>query len=173
MTTIIGSIVNSNVYMAADNAVTDDSIVVLADNSKISRHDNFLLGFIGSVSIGTLLSSRTFESIPSENTIGYLYDEFIPFCRKQIRKAKCDEKELEVTQLLLGHETGIYEIILDPPIVVRHLETAVGSGANFALGAMYARHTSNIFEKMDYAMRAAETYDPFTKVRGKLEVNIL
>jgi len=74
------------------------------------------------------------------------------------------------TDILIGCRGRLFEFSPADWSVAEVLETAIGSGGNFALGSLYTSSIYNIpiVERIEYALKAAITYSP--SCQGPIDV---
>lgn len=164
MSTVIGVVDNGKVWMGADSfATTGDGERRRIKCEKIFTNGLFLIGFIGSVRCGQVLSPEYFT--PPEEVMGFPDAIIAQFTEKGCLATNPEtQTSLQESNFLIGTPNGrLFEILADFQMnqIVDH--TAVGSGSNFALGSLYTtRRWSDHRKRIKVALEAAALYDTST-----------
>jgi len=171
MTCIVGLEESGVVYIGGDSAGVDTvnlSILSRADEKVfITEGEDFIMGFAGSFRIGQLL--RYALEIPEQSgkkdDMSYMVTDFVDAVRTMLhaKGAMTKENELEAhdAAFLVGYKGKLYVIDSDFQ-VGRPIEnyTAVGCGADIALGVMYATNKTAMSpeSRIELALMAAAEY---------------
>jgi ATP-dependent protease HslVU (ClpYQ) peptidase subunit len=183
MTCIIGLEEDGVVYIGGDSAgVEADSLSICgrADEKVFLTDDGeFAMGFSGSFRIGQLLR---YALVPPEQSVkkddmAYMVTDFIDALRAMQKDKGSMKKENELEEheagFIVGYRSKLYVVESDFQ-VGRPIEnyTAVGCGAQIALGAMYATREMELDPevRINLALEAASEYSagvrsPFHIVR--------
>lgn len=164
MTCIVGLITDSGLIFGADSLVTDDSgnKATLLDR-KVFIKNNILFGFCGTLRFGQLVKHRF--SPPSlgksKDIDAFVYQKFVPDLQKFFTDngiIKIEENDFE---FLIGIRKSIFSIGHDFSVVQTSLRYhAIGSGADFAAGVMYAtKSLSSDTQRITLALEAASLHD--------------
>lgn len=165
MTCIIGYKYNDKVIMASDTEVSDDSSKNKDDIAKIFVNNGIIFGVAGDVVVNNELRWNFEPKYPSKACSD---DEFIcKYLRNQLKSFfkgcdNCFNKDDEfVGQLLICYNNQMWTISSDFAITkVKGNYTAIGSGSDYALGALYALQNSkiDIYKKIKLAIQSAGTF---------------
>jgi len=170
VTCIVGLVDQGHVFIGADSAgIAGYDLVVRAD-SKAFQNGPFLMGFTTSFRMGQLLR-YAFKPPPCEGDVFcYLATTFIDAVRECLSKGryavKKDEQE-SGGQFLVGFRGCLYAIDSDYQIEQSLAPyAAIGCGAPYALGALYAT-SGDAKTRILTALSAAEYHNagvrrPFT-----------
>lgn len=175
MTCIVGIEHDGVVYIGGDSlAIAGDALETREDEKVFLTDDEkFLIGFSGSYRIGQLLhyAFTPPEQMPSKSDMCYMVTDFINAVRTLQSEHGTVKKENEVEQhdgpFLVAYKGKLYSIDTDFQVALaKEPYTAIGIGAQVALGAMYAMKDSKLDpeEKIKRALRAAEEFS--SGVRG-------
>ncbi len=143
MTVIAGVVSNGSVYMAADSGASCDSSIVSIKESKlfsVGRDDNrIIVGAAGSARIFQLLKYHLKVRKPTktESPLKYLSGAFTEQYAR-LTKSAGDGPE-RPSELLIGFRGRLFEMGSDFSLIESTFDfAAIGSGADFALGVLYA-----------------------------------
>jgi len=164
MTCIVGLVSKDGVYIGGDSAGVYDTVVERRTDVKVFRRADFVIGFTSSFRMGQLLRFKL--NAPPQHadtdTYEYMVTDFIDAVRDCLKDGgyarKSEEAETGGT-FLVGYKGRLFEVDEDYQ-VAEHIAgyTAVGCGARFALGALYAlKHitTMGAREMVKVALEAA------------------
>jgi ATP-dependent protease HslVU (ClpYQ) peptidase subunit len=160
MSCIIGLIQNKKVYLGADSFATTDQgerRPIIAN--KLFRNGKYLIGFAGSVRGGRLLAD---PSCKLPTNILKLADAIQDlFVKKGCVTQTEDCGLLQLCNFLIGYKGKLYEIMSDFQMSeVSGNFTAVGSGAAYAMGALYVMQKTSASpeSKITRALEAASLF---------------
>lgn len=173
MTCIVGLVDAGSVYIGGDSAgVSGYDLTVRAD-SKVFQNGSFLMGFTTSFRMGQLLryAFRPPLQEPDLDVLAYLATAFVDGVRECLKAGgyalRKDEHESGGT-FLIGYRGGLYTIDSDYQ-VAQSVDNwmAVGCGAAYALGALFAMQAEAPRQRILKALQAAERHSagvraPFT-----------
>ena len=181
MTCIIGLEHEGTIYIGGDSAGVEESslgICTRADEKVfITDSEDMIVGFSGSFRIGQLL--RYALTLPTQKVgqedMSYLVTDFIDAVRTMQKDKGSMKKENELEEhssaFVIGFNKKLYVVESDFQ-VGQPLEnyTAVGCGADIALGAMYATRDAKMSpeERIQLALSASAEYS--AGVRGPFKV---
>lgn len=187
MTCIVGLEHDGVVYIGGDSAGIDPwnlSICGRADEKVfITECGEFIMGFSGSFRIGQLLryALDVPEQSQKKDDMAYMVTDFVDAIRNMQRDKGVLKKENEIEEhegaFLVGYKGKLYVIESDFQ-VGKPIEnfTAIGCGAQVALGSMYATRNLNLspINRIELALHAAEQYsagvrNPFLVLNLKQE----
>ena len=143
MTCIIGLVHDGKVYMGADSQATGGADKRTTVQPKVFKTGPFLIGYTTSFRMGQLLQYQL-EVKPQgeESDYAYLVTSFIEAVRSTLKDhgfAKVDSNQEEGGNFLVGYNGHLYEVNSDMAILENATGLdAVGSGEDYALGAMAA-----------------------------------
>lgn len=165
------------IYMGADSAGIGGYALQLRADPKIYRNGPMLIGFTSSFRMGQLLgnSLKVPDHDPRTNTYKWMCIEFIDAVRECLKKGGYAKKDNEVEEggvFLIGYQQQIYRIDSDYQ-VGEMLEdyTAVGCGADIALGSLYSTVHMEPAIRIRFAIEAAERFS--AGVRGPIKQEVL
>ena len=154
MSVVIGIKSLSGLMFGADNCVSRGSMRFKAVNQKIFVKNNILFGSVGRFPTGQLIKHNfdfdKYNPLPIvDHTKDYLVSHLAPALRKELVEYGMSETQnstvsLDKTELLIGINGKIFVMGSDFSIVeyINHDKCsymAIGSGEQFALGALASR----------------------------------
>jgi len=161
---------NGSVWIGGDSAgVARMSLRVRADE-KVFRNGPMLMGFTDSFRMGQLLrySLKVPLQEPNSNTDHYMATIFVDAVRECLKAGGYAEKENEAERggtFLIGYRGQLFEIEGDYQVAKPSENySAVGCGAQVALGALYVSKSMEPRNRVKLALRAAERFS--AGVRG-------
>jgi ATP-dependent protease HslVU (ClpYQ) peptidase subunit len=153
MTCVAAVVHDGHVYMAADSAADYGGTVVMLGVPKVVRRGEFVLGFSGSVRVAGLVRN-TFEPPPvppGADLAAYMAGAFCDALYRLVDAHSAFEVDKETGRkclggaLLVGVRGRIFmadEQFGCPPVAGSYF--AIGSGADLALGTLYAQVESRV-----------------------------
>ena len=162
MTCIVGLIDNGTVWMGGDSAVIRSRQLRRCVEPKVFRNGHFLFGFTTSFRMGQLLA-HVFKppAPPSGGRLErFLASTFIDTVRDCLSKGgfakKTDETE-SGGEFLLGIRSRLFCVYSDYTVSESPEEfNAIGCGAEFAMGSLFATAKMPARRRVFTALRAAE-----------------
>lgn len=153
MTTIVGLVANARMFLAGDSLASGSGSAVTLKRPKVVHklvevesggQEPLLIGVAGSFRVAQLVSA--IEPPPSSSCAGdfeYIAIDLVEAIRQELGNkgamVKDREEETATMQMLIGYRGCLYEIQADFSVIqVDRSYHAVGSGADFVLGAWYA-----------------------------------
>ena len=164
MSTVIGIVHNNIIWMGSDSCATShDNIIRSLSANKIFKNGAYIMGYTGSVRCGQVLGPEFFDA---PEHIHMLPD----LIRDHLNDAGClvigdDQTQYMPSNFLIGHQGKLYELLMDFQLNRIMEYTAIGSGAPFALGALYSLYplySDNLYKIIDTALFASDRYDTST-----------
>ena len=165
MTCIVGIVDNSSstprVWLGSESGASDDSIILTSKDPKIKKVGKYLIGYAGETGIGQLIHSIDLPD-PSSTTDAHL----LRFLRTKFSKAIKDAMEIYSppsspdksddggVALLIGVRGRLFEFNSGDFQLNEYSEAAIGSGAHFAFGVLYA--TMNYKDQKKRVIKAIE-----------------
>jgi len=167
---VVVSINDKNkIYMASDSMASDDETFRYTVTPKIYKRDGFLIGIAGSVALVQFLM----ESWKKPKDVFELRNILIALakatgCMNVVNDGDCSTQYIPAT-FLVGHRRKIYEITVNFNVIeYEENYNAIGSGKNFALGALCATEKLDLTPKQRVNM-AVEVSSRFClTVGGKI-----
>ena len=169
MSCVIGLLHDGKVYVASDGiATTDDGEKRPIVANKIFTNKNYIIGFTGSVRTGQLAGPKFFD--PPEN----IYDLPDALREKLGEKGSLvissdTQQHLNACNYIIAYRGRLFEMLMDFQLnEIMGSYSAIGSGAPYAMGALFASRNINFPERrLKTALKAACEYDmccglPFT-----------
>lgn len=170
MTCIAGLIADGKVFMGADSAgVSGWDLMVRADR-KLFINGPFLFGFTTSFRMGQILQYNFAppHMSPDADVMQFMATDFIDGVRNALKASGFATKNNESEaggEFLVGHGGRLFHIYSDYQVAeCSESYDAVGCGAAYAVGSMYATKHLNPDERIALALAAAEAHS--AGVRG-------
>lgn len=160
MSCVVGIVDKDKIWMGCDSfATTETGERRPITANKIFKNGKYLLGFIGSVRGGQLLSPHYFK--PPSNILDFparvivLFQEqgCLTITDKSVYEQSCN--------ILVGFEGNLYEIMLDFQLNPVPQYTSIGSGSLFAFGSLHTTQGMELtpYERITKALEAAAFFD--------------
>jgi hypothetical protein len=156
--------------MGGDSAGSDGETIRTRADEKVFRRGPFVMGFTSSFRMGQLLR---YSLHPPEHPAGmsgheYMATILVDAVRECLKAGGFATKENETETggtFLIGYRGRVYEVSSDYQVAITADGfTAVGCGAQTALGALHATGDRPPEERLQVALEAAERFCP--EVRG-------
>lgn len=173
MTCVVGLVQKGRVYLGVDSAAVQGWTRRASQVSKVFRRGPFLIGYTTSFRMGQLLEHHLNVAPQTEKQtdMGYMVTHFIEAVRVLLKEkgfTKIESNTEKGGQFLVGYRKHLYTIESD--FQVGHLVEefdAIGSGSDFALGAMKALDKTPPMIRVRRALEIAAHYNmgvcgPFT-----------
>ncbi len=177
MTCIAGIVEGSKVYIGGDSAGVSGYVVYHRSDPKVFRCGSFLIGFTTSFRMGQLLR-YTFhapelpEGMDPFDYMVKLFVENLRECFKIGGYAKKESDQESGGQFLVGYTGRLFSIESDYQVAeLADGYAAVGSGAEVALGALYATQGADARKRITVALEAAAHFTAY--VRGPFVIEEL
>jgi len=160
MTCVIGLVEKARVYIGVDSAAVSGWTRRETSVRKVFRRGPFLVGYTTSFRMGQLLEHQL--KVPKQASgaadMAYMVNQFIEAARKLLKErgfSKVEANNESGGQFLVGYRGRLYSIESDFQVgEMSEGFDAVGSGSEFALGAM----------------KALERLPPGRRIRRSLEI---
>lgn len=175
MTCIVGLVDKGKVYIGADSAgVCSDSYdIVYRKDVKVFKNEEFLIGFTSSFRMGQLLRYKfnPTQRHSDEDVMEYLVTTFVDDLRYCFSESGYGKKESGTEtggSFLLGYEGRLFCIEDDYQIGEVFCDyEAIGCGASYAKGALFASEGAPADVRVNTALTAASYFSagvapPFT-----------
>lgn len=168
MTCIVGLIdEQGNIYMAGDAAVSSGYDLTIKRTPKVFAKGDMVFGIAGYWRLGQVIQYLyEFPEHPADmETEEYIVAYFVEGLREALKEAgharKEQEQEHHGSSILVGYRGQLFEI--EGNYQVTDADTdfyAIGSGAPYALGALYARQEQETepLLRLKQSLEAAEHY---------------
>lgn len=178
MTCIVGIVQKDIIWVGGDSATSAGYSVSIRPNQKVFTNHGFLIGCAGSVRAANLVR---YKFSPPQPTQDDMYDYFVTGFVENLRDclkssgnaSKNDDFEYISSQFLVGFYGRLFMIDGDYQVneCVNGYE-AIGSGADTALGSLYATPKMPPRKRIDLALRASAQFnssvrEPFQIARVK------
>jgi ATP-dependent protease HslVU (ClpYQ) peptidase subunit len=158
---------NGKVYVAADSLSSTEDKVCYRKDKKMFKNGKYLIGFCGSIRTGQILQRR-FWKPPTD--IYAVPDSMMNLLEKKGCMSITEEGHKNCgCNFIFATKGEIYEILVDFQLVEPIDDyTAIGSGADFALGSLYSTKGTNLKpeERLKLAIEAASYFS--TSVGGEI-----
>ena len=166
MTCIVGVVENGHVYIGADSAgVGGYYDLTIRRDCKVFRNGAFLLGGTSSFRMLQLLRYAFMPPVytPDTDLEKYMATVFVDAVRQCLKDGGFAQKSNEQEtggQFLVGFHGRLFCIYADYQVEEALCQyNAVGSGANVALGALYATPMMQAKKRLELALQAAEQHN--------------
>lgn len=168
MTVIVGMEFEGRVYLAGDLNGTGSNNKVTHTRSKVftTRSEYIVVGYSDCWRYGQILENMIWPTIPDKvvSPYAWLVREVIPWIREQMREAGLQK----AGRTLVGMRGELWEIQDDFSVIRPDSGYyAIGSGAEYAMGALHAlrqstfpRNGVDVQALLHRAVRAAEYWCP-------------
>lgn len=164
MTCIVGIGDRDKVFIGADSAAGNYSIVTKMAGSKVFTNGPFIVGYTTSFRFGNLLEHSW---TPPEHPKGdsdhkYLCTTVVDSIRACLKAGGYAEKNNEVETggaCLIGYRGRLYKLQSDYSVLREEPFGAVGSGDSYALGAMHAAR-GKVESRLRSGLKAAANFSP-------------
>lgn len=160
-------------YIGADCAAVSGNSLRTRSDPKVFRNGDFLMGFTSSFRMGQLLryAFTPPDKWPTKDLYEYMVTDFvngIRSCLKGGGYARTESGEESGGTFLVGFQKRLFVISDDYQVSEWALPyAAVGCGAPYALGSLYATEGESPEDRVRIALEAAEKFSigvssPFT-----------
>lgn len=174
MSCIVGIKYKNRVYMGADSCVTETDRSLIIKDPKIFKRGDFLIGFCGDLRPCQILKQAKFSN--EIDSISKLVEFIKDLFKKEgyIRRGKEHDEPIVFidSEFMVAHKGRLYVISDDLSIVedAKNNYTAIGSGANYALGVLYSNRNSKMStrKRLIESLGASAYFDP--KVSGPFKI---
>ena len=170
MTCIVGIVEKDHVIIGGDSAASFGTSITIIKDPKVFKNGPFLFGCEGSFRMIQLLK-HTFEppKLTGKDIYKYLCTEFVNEIIKLCESGGINKTENgKFGSMLIGYKNRLFELDEDFQ-VMENLNglSAIGCGADIALGALYVSHGVNAQQRCLKALEASDFYStgvskPFT-----------
>lgn len=164
MTCIIALEYEGKVYMGGDSAAVSGWDIQACANQKVFKVGDFLIGYTSSFRMGQLLQYNLDipENTDGDDDIQYLVTKFIPAARNCLKDGgytKIENNREDGGFFLVGYRGKAYMVADDFQATrMRNGFIAVGSGANYAMGALAALEIVDPESAVTRALEIAGTF---------------
>lgn len=176
MTCIVGLVDKGVVYMGGDSAVSCGSTVDIMTDSKVFKRGPYLIGVSGSIRVSNVIRYQVKLPAPPDNNrelTAFMSTKFADALRDALKVSGCKEdrsgiEEFESGAILVGVKGRLFWVCRDfSTLEMGGGCDAIGSGANWAMGALFATKGKSPKIRIKVALEAAARYcatvaGPFT-----------
>lgn len=160
MTCIVGIAHEGVVYIGGERAAADEVSITTLAVPKVYVKGDWIYGFAGSYGVGQLMDMLTLPPA-GENPYITLRTTIVERLKESVSLYSKDEGKDNDTSWLVGSGGRLFEFHHSDYSVIEVDTTAIGSGANLALGSLYTTRDWKSQEKrLATALGAAITYSP-------------
>lgn len=166
MTCIIGCVHNGEVYIGGDSLAVRNYLTKTINDEKVFIKGKFIFGFSGLFRAGQVIKYNF--KIPNQkknqSDMEYMVSSFTEACRKCFRKygleTELEDGEKVNCDFLVGYKGKLYNIQPDYFVeIIKEEYNVVGSGAEVALGVMFATPNLSPKERITMALQCASKYN--------------
>ncbi len=178
MSVVVGYIDEGNIYVGADSQLTAGSFISTTDHKKIFKKKTIcgkemVIGCVGSTRQKTIVESNfVLPKMPfGYSTREYLVRIFIPRMIDVFKQNGMGiEGEWEINSMVLAFRKSLWHIERNCNLVEYADWVCIGSGSEYAYGALEALRDSKIIttDRIKKAIECAIKYDCY--VGGKIEI---
>lgn len=171
MTCIVGLVDKGDVYIGGDSAGTAGLSLSIRADEKVFGNGPFIMGFTSSFRMGQLLRYKFSPPAQTvhQNDMEYMVTSFVDAARQCFAGNGFGDKDAtEGGTFLVGYKGKLYTLQSDYQVALSVAPfDAVGSGADLALGALFATEHLKPEDRVTMALSAASTFNaavapPFT-----------
>jgi len=164
MTCIVALKDNGRIYMGADSAITFGNVILDLNIPKIHKVGKFILGYAGHVKVGQIIKSNFIETEEQgkESDLEYII--------KKVGEIKTilndngighieNNQEWQSNDILIAYKKEMYRVGSWYSVsTFRHDYISIGSGEEYALGALYAGASLSPRTRITQALEAAAKF---------------
>lgn len=155
MSCVIGFKYGGNVYMGSDGRATStDGERRPIICKKVFMNEKYLIGFCGSVRTGQLLYPHNFK--PPKDILQFPAALREHYGENGVLLNDPETGDLHGANVIVGRQGKLYEILVDFQMSEVEEFTAIGSGSNFAFGALDILSMAKGMSPEDKIMKALE-----------------
>jgi ATP-dependent protease HslVU (ClpYQ) peptidase subunit len=163
MTCIVGIVNNDIVYIGGDRGISNNDNILSLCRPKVMKNGDYIIGYAGSQGVGQLAHIMVPPACGKdvEKTLRTTFIKSLKTIIEEFGPSNLTESETH-TDFLVGCKGRLFEISTNDWSVSELEYSAVGSGANIALGSLYTSslYTYTPIERITYALNAAITLSP-------------
>jgi len=160
MTCIAGIAHNGTVYIGGERSAADDVSITTLAVPKVCIKGDWIYGYAGSYGIGQLMDLVTLPPA-GKNPYITLRTVVVERLKETISLYSREAEKDNDTCWLVGSGGRLFEFHHSDFSVIEVTTTAIGSGANLALGSLYTTQDwKNQDKRIHTAISAAITYSP-------------
>lgn len=162
MTCIVGLVDSGKVFIGGDSAGVAGLNLTVRSDAKVFRNGDFLFGFTSSFRMGQLLRYALIhpKRFPDKSVDSFMVTDFVDAVRNCLKSGGYARRDRETESggtFLVGYEGRLFRIEDDYQVGESASPyDAVGCGADFALGAMFASNGAAPEIRVAQALSAAE-----------------
>jgi ATP-dependent protease HslVU (ClpYQ) peptidase subunit len=170
MTIIAGVVADGRVYLAADSFSAEGARRVRQTEPKVWRDGPCVVGVSGSLRLAQIVRYHMSFADLSGGALAWLLREYIPLLKTVTAELGGLEKDDETTYLggdiLIGYRDVMFWIDSECSVVpIATAYTAIGSGAPYALGALWGGdwvgNDTPARTRLTQAVKAAQFFDVY------------
>ena len=138
MSCVVGLIQNDKIFIGSEGiATTDEGERRPIKTIKVFRNGKYLIGYTGSVRAGQIIQEKYFEAPEDIFELPDAIREHLS--NKGTLLINDEQAQMQNANFLVGYEGRLYEILIDFQLnEIMGNFTAIGAGAAYAMGALYA-----------------------------------
>jgi ATP-dependent protease HslVU (ClpYQ) peptidase subunit len=165
MTCVVGLVQRGTVYIGVDAAAVSGWTRRETRVPKVFRRGPFLIGYTTSFRMGQLLEHQLVvpEQGPDEDDMAFMVNRFVEAVRPLLKEkgfAKVESNTEHGGQFLVGYRGHLFSVDSDFQVgEMADRFDAVGSGAEFALGAMKALDRLRPVPRIKRALQIASHFN--------------
>ncbi|NKI68983.1 hypothetical protein GN109_06085 [Collimonas pratensis] len=161
------------VYIGGDSAGSSNSQIRVRKDCKVHKVGSVIFGFSGSFRVGQLLAhALQFPARPAGlDAAAFMVTLVADAVRECLKVGGCDIADGSGVEVLIGYQGHIFNLQGDYQVEeLTKPYNAIGSGAEIALGALYATEAANMApeDRIKLALKAAEHF--CTEVSGPFHI---
>lgn len=161
MSCVIGLLQNGKLYIGSDGiATTDDGEKRPIIATKVFTNKGYLMGYTGSIRTGQLVGPKHFNPPSNVYELPDLIRQHILEKGSLIINGET-QQHMHSCNFLIGYQGRLFEILIDFQLnEIMGNFTAIGSGATYAMGSLFAtKKWTSPENRILNALEAASEYD--------------
>lgn len=176
MTCVVALTKDGVVHMAADRGASDDSVMLVSNDSKISKRSGYLIGYAGNYGLGQLIQhALVLPRPPRTNLLRFMRTDFHKAVHAALKKFDYQltyQHEDSQTDFLIGVRGQLFEFDPLSGQFAPFTETAIGAGAEIAFGSLFStKGLKDPARRVKLAVQAACHYS--TSCREPIDYEVL
>lgn len=161
--TCVVAVVGEQVHMAADRGASDDSVMLVSNDSKLIKRSGYLIGYAGNYGLGQLIQHAVIlPRPPRTNVLRFMRTDFhkaVQAAMKRFDYQLTHQHEDSQSDFLVAVRGQLFEYEPLSGQVAPFSETAIGAGGEIALGSLFtSKGQKDLRKRVVTAVEAACAY---------------
>lgn len=169
MSTVVAAVANGAIHMMSDSAITYSNYQADGGSKVFSIGDELLIGYVGQPRFAQIIRYQTaWPDIPRHmaDPLGFMVG-VASAIRQATKEQGYAKNEMEADYLeseaLIGFGGLLFRLESNFQIIQQNEIAAIGSGSQFAIGALLGSSLKNPRRRLENALRVAEECDIYTR----------